>query len=489
MKLRQIFESKQPSVGIIFGRFNPPHQGHRAAWEMAAQNDQWFVGTNQSTQGPKDPLPYDIKVKAMLAIMPEVKGHIVPETSWLTLASKVYKKYGSITLNVYTDEEWVTKALVQYNGVEGAHGFYNFADIQQHPTPRLSSATALRAAVAAGDRDAFSKAAGVDADTPVAGHSFFDVVAHYLAPHAEKEKAKAAKKKAKEPAVGEMYKGHHKTIKHHISQSHNPDKSVKDSAKASARHHMHNRLEEVDIGREWMSDTELDQYVPDHLQQQWRELLGYDMNGNPSALWANMTGGYEPDVNDRQHRALMVKVANKWFAAKKIPNVKFFSVRDADDELEWLVQIDPQGPEENDSPVIKHMTKSLENPPKVMQHRAKRDQERERQYMGTQIAKRDRTSKDEWGDFKEELDELSTELLGRYKKAAGADASRADKEGDYERANKRFRGIVKATKKQFANDEKKTDECAGVGIITKQNSTVDVNKNTPKKNLKAFKLI
>ena len=32
-------------------------------------------------------------------------------------------------------------------------------------------------------------------------------------------------------------------------------------------------------------------------------------------------------------------------------------------------------------------------------------------------------------------------------------------------------------------------ESAGVGIITKQNSTVDVNKNTPKKNLKAFRLI
>ena len=101
--------------------------------------------------------------------------------------------------------------------------------------------------------------------------------------------------------------------------------------------------EGVDIGQEWMSDTELDQYVPERLQQQWRELLGYDENGNPSALWANLTGGYEPDVNDPQHRALMVKVANKWFAAKKIPNVKFFDVKDADDELEWLVQIGQQG--------------------------------------------------------------------------------------------------------------------------------------------------
>ena len=101
--------------------------------------------------------------------------------------------------------------------------------------------------------------------------------------------------------------------------------------------------EAVDIGQEWMSDTELDQYVPQQLQQEWRELVGYDRNGNPSALWANLTGGYEPDVNDPQHRALMVKVANKWFASKKIPNVKFFNVKDADDELEWLVQIGAQG--------------------------------------------------------------------------------------------------------------------------------------------------
>jgi len=45
-------------------------------------------------------------------------------------------------------------------------------------------------------------------------------------------------------------------------------------------------------------------------------------------------------------------------------------------------------------------------------------------------------------------------LLGRYKKAAAADAKKADAEGDYARGNKRFSGIVKATKKQFANDEK-----------------------------------
>jgi hypothetical protein len=56
------------------------------------------------------------------------------------------------------------------------------------------------------------------------------------------------------------------------------------------------------------------------------------------------------------------------------------------------------------------------------------------------------------------IDELSTELLGRYKKAAGVDASKADAEGNFERGNKRFKGINKATIKQFDNDAKKHKE-------------------------------
>jgi hypothetical protein len=203
MLLREMFEDKGQSVGLIFGRFNPPHRGHRAAWELASENEHWFVGTNESTQGPKDPLPFKIKVEAMKTIWPDVDGHIVADTSWLTLASKIYKKFGDVTLNVYTDEDWVTKTIQQYNGKEGPHGVYKFSKINQVPTPRLSSATALRAAVQSGDREAFSRAAGVPADTEVAGQPFFDLVAEYLLPYAEKEKAKAEKKKKKEPVATE----------------------------------------------------------------------------------------------------------------------------------------------------------------------------------------------------------------------------------------------------------------------------------------------
>jgi hypothetical protein len=415
MRLRQLFEAKTSEVAIIFGRFNPPHKGHRAAWEMASKSPVWYVGTNQSTVGPKDPLPYDVKVEAMKTVWPEVEGHIVAETSWLTLASKVYEQYPDATLLCLTDEDWVTKTIQQYNGKEGQHGFYNFKNITQKPTPRLSSATALRDAVSKGDRDAFTQAAGVDADTPVAGKPFFDLVAEYLLPYASAPK-KVAKKKVPAPVEG------------------------------------------IDIGREWMSDTELDQYVPDNLQQQWRELLGYDQNGNPSALWANMTGGYEPDVNDRQHRALMVKVANKWFAAKKIPNVKFFSVRDADDELEWLVQIGEQGVAEGS-----------------LKEFASDDSDREEDtllkfariwYNGDDdIQQKVERALDRQGW---EIGEIESEEGGAFVVRSG------DENGD--------------TYIGFAPEDL-TEDAAGVGIITKQNTTKDVNKGTLRKMMKGFKLI
>jgi len=202
MKLRQLFEGMGQEVAIIFGRFNPPHKGHRAAWELASKSPVWYVGTNESTVGPKDPLPYGIKVEAMTAIWPEVEGHIIAETSWLTLASLVYEKHGDVMLLCLTDEDWVTKTIVQYNGKEGAHGFYNFKTIKQKPTPRLSSATALRDAVSKGDREAFATAAGVPADTPVAGKPFFDLVAEYLLPYSNAPVKKTAKKKVAAPVEG-----------------------------------------------------------------------------------------------------------------------------------------------------------------------------------------------------------------------------------------------------------------------------------------------
>jgi hypothetical protein len=58
----------------------------------------------------------------------------------------------------------------------------------------------------------------------------------------------------------------------------------------------------------------------------------------------------------------------------------------------------------------------------------------------------------------DQLNELSPETLASYKKKAGADATAADKRGDYARGNKRMRGIIKATKKEFDKDAKGVTE-------------------------------
>jgi len=55
----------------------------------------------------------------------------------------------------------------------------------------------------------------------------------------------------------------------------------------------------------------------------------------------------------------------------------------------------------------------------------------------------------------ETLDELSTDLLARYKTASAASAKSADASGNYAKGDKRFKGINKATTKQFDNDLKK----------------------------------
>ena len=58
----------------------------------------------------------------------------------------------------------------------------------------------------------------------------------------------------------------------------------------------------------------------------------------------------------------------------------------------------------------------------------------------------------------EQIEELSTDLLARYKTASAASAKAADASGNYAKGDKRFKGINKATTKQFDNDLKKHDQ-------------------------------
>lgn len=221
MRLIELFEAANNEVAIIFGRFNPPHFGHVDAWKEAAKFPGWYVGTNQSTQGPKDPLPFDIKIKAMKTLYPEIEGHLVAEQSWFTLAVMVYKKYGEgATLHIVTDpvdKDVYVPMIQKQNGIEGPHGFYKFKSIEWARAERQSEASLVRKAVKENNPQDFETYSGVPANTVVAGQPYFELVRKFMLPYmeaeeaklrkqqerdaakAEKEKAKAAKKKVNEP--------------------------------------------------------------------------------------------------------------------------------------------------------------------------------------------------------------------------------------------------------------------------------------------------
>jgi hypothetical protein len=80
----------------------------------------------------------------------------------------------------------------------------------------------------------------------------------------------------------------------------------------------------------------------------------------------------------------------------------------------------------------------------------KSKEERRRMAIGAFMAAKARGVKEEV-----QIDELSTDLLGKYKTAAHANAKASDAAGNYAKGDKRFKGINKATNKQFDNDLKK----------------------------------
>jgi hypothetical protein len=80
----------------------------------------------------------------------------------------------------------------------------------------------------------------------------------------------------------------------------------------------------------------------------------------------------------------------------------------------------------------------------------------------------------------EQVDELSSDLLGRYKTGASKQSSELDKTGNIKKADSRFRGIVKATKKQFDNDLKKEASSpaqqAAIAIAMKKDGKKPMNE-------------
>jgi len=173
------------TIGIMFGRFNPPHQGHVNAWNTASNCDYYYIGTNPNTLNTKNPLPFTIKKEIMETICPEIIGHIIPTSNLFTLAGHVYNNHGeNVIINIFTDEEWLYKTLLKYNGIQTENGYYKFKIIANVKTPRLSSSTNLKEAIKSGDTDAIYKISGISLETEITinnkVYKIFDIINQYI---------------------------------------------------------------------------------------------------------------------------------------------------------------------------------------------------------------------------------------------------------------------------------------------------------------------
>lgn len=173
------------TIGISYGRFNPPHKGHIAVWEQAAKCNHFYIGTNPNTTGKKDPIPYQLKVQLMETICPIIRNHILPEQNLFTLVTHIYNIHGSNNeIQIFTDENWLYNALITYNGVESAHGYYKFNKILYNQTHRISSSTSLRDAIKNNDKFLFYEVSGIPEDTEITinniTYKFFDILGEFI---------------------------------------------------------------------------------------------------------------------------------------------------------------------------------------------------------------------------------------------------------------------------------------------------------------------
>lgn len=188
MKLRDLL-TPTITAAFAFGRFNPCHKGHIQVWETVQQTSKnWYIGTNPLTAGVKDPLIFEDKRAIMEALYPQIRNHVIAETSVLTLASKIYEQHSigrlfKINVAYITDDkdwQWSGKLLNEYNGKKGPHGFYHFNQIFHVPSPRIGSATELRAAVLEGNKHAFYRVSGISPSTLFNHKSYFDIVSESI---------------------------------------------------------------------------------------------------------------------------------------------------------------------------------------------------------------------------------------------------------------------------------------------------------------------
>jgi len=120
-----------------FGRLNPPTTGHGKLLDALAQKagkNDYFVFLSQTQDKKKNPLDYTTKVKHVRKMFPRHARRVMINKKVRTAfdaSTDLYNKgYRSAVFVAGSDRVREFETLLnKYNGVKGAHGFYNFKSI------------------------------------------------------------------------------------------------------------------------------------------------------------------------------------------------------------------------------------------------------------------------------------------------------------------------------------------------------------------------
>jgi len=120
-----------------FGRLNPPTIGHGKLLDALSQKagkNNYFAFLSQTQDSKKNPLDYTSKVRHVRKMFPRHARRVLinkkVRTAFDASAYLYDKGYRSVVFVAGSDRVLEFETLLnKYNGVKGAHGFYNFKSI------------------------------------------------------------------------------------------------------------------------------------------------------------------------------------------------------------------------------------------------------------------------------------------------------------------------------------------------------------------------
>ena len=171
---KELLEARGDTAVFTFGRFNPPTTGHEKLIDALAKQQsknagsKMYVYPSHSQNPKKDPLPHSLKTAYMRKMFPKYKSNIIvgKERNAIEIAVSLHKKgHRSIVMVVGSDRvSEFDRLLNKYNGVEAAHGYYGFDNIEVVSAGERDpdaegvsgmSASKMRQAASGGDFDSF----------------------------------------------------------------------------------------------------------------------------------------------------------------------------------------------------------------------------------------------------------------------------------------------------------------------------------------------